>query len=143
MVLNISLDEATRLIKIQTEKSINLRVVNPDTIAVGYEAKISIPILGELSKTIELNLQVEKVENDIVFVQCASDEMGLDLILKGILTVLPSANRQRIVEIADSSHLKIHLNEIEKIKSVFDKITIQTITFADQGILLEFSLKND
>lgn len=142
MILNVSLEEAARLIKTQTGWSINLRIVNSDTIAVGYEVKINIPILGERSKTIELNLQVEKVENDIVFAQCADEEMGLDLILRGLLTALQSDGKHGLIEITDNSRLKIHLKEIEKLQAVLDKITIHAITFADNSILVDFCLKS-
>lgn len=61
MVLNIPVNEAVELIKAKANKPISLRTVSANTINVGYEVNVKVPILGHISKTISIDIIIDSV----------------------------------------------------------------------------------
>ena len=49
MILNIPVNEAVEIIKAKAHKPISLRTVSANTINVGYEVNVKIPIFGKHS----------------------------------------------------------------------------------------------
>lgn len=139
MRLHIPISEASALIKAKTDKPVVFRIVNSNTIAVGYDVKVRVPLLGEISKQIEINLQIEKIQDEVLYMRCASN--GLGLIIKGVLTAFPTFSTSDIIEVDGERQVKVHLREIEKLRDVLDKVIINTISFENDYVVVDFCLK--
>lgn len=141
MVLQIPISEAVDLVKARYGKLLSLRVVTNNTIAVGYEVKVGVPLLGEITKDIEINLEIEKIEDEVLVVQCGSGGWGIELILKGILAALPSIFSSSIIEIVGERQLNVHLCKIKQLQKVLEKVTIKGISFENDCALVNLNMK--
>ena len=137
MLLHIPVQEAASLIRSKTGKRISLEVVNDNTINVGYDLMVKVPILGNISKSIQLDLMIEKVENDTLYLQYSSGGVGIDMILKGVLCSISTD----IVQSLEGKRLSIQLNKIDKVREALKQIDIKSVTFANDNAIIDFAIK--
>lgn len=141
MVLQIPITEAVSLIKSKTGKTVNLKVVNSDTVNVGYELRAKVPFFGEITKTVDLDVTIERVSGETVYARYSANGVGMDMVLKGLLTAMPTFSAQRIIETLDGSRLKINLNEIEKAREALKQIAVNSVSFNGSNAVVDFRVK--
>lgn len=141
MVLQIPITEAVSLIKSKTGKTVNLKVVNSDTVNVGYELRAKVPFFGEITKTVDLDVTIERVSGETVYARYSANGVGMDMVLKGLLTGMPTFSTQRIIETLDGSRLKINLNEIEKAREALKQIAVNSVSFNGSNAVVDFRVK--
>lgn len=141
MKLQIPISEAICFVKTKIDKPFSIRILDSDTVIVDYEIKIRVPLLGEISKQIDINLQIEKILDEILYIRCGSEGPGIDLIVKGVLVAFPAFITSNIFEVDGERRIKVRLREIEKLHGILDKITINTISFENDCAMVDFSLK--
>lgn len=141
MKLQIPTSEAVRLIKTKTGKNVALNTVNANTVNVCYEHKMQVPFFGERTIALDIDVTIEQIQGETLYLQYSSSAAGVDVILKSILTALPLFNDRRVVETIDGYRLKVNLNEIEKAREVMEKISINSISFSGGDIILDFNVK--
>lgn len=139
MILQIPISEAVELIKQKSGKMLMLKVVNEDTITIGYEITVKMPIIGNVSKNVSIDVTIDKVEKEDVFLHYSVAMHGGDVIVSSLLSLF--ANDIRIVEKCDNNGLVLHLCEIEQARKALDYVEIKSISFSTDSILGDFIVK--
>lgn len=139
MILNISIDEAVDIIKARTHKPISMRIVNSNTINVGYEVSVKIPLIGNRSKTISVDLIIDNVTDSDIYIHYSTGIIGGDSLINALLSYFPAINNSKVVEACEDGHIMIHLNELDQLKGMLEKIEINSISFGDDDIMVDFN----
>ena len=139
MILQVPISEAVELIKQKSGKTVLLKVVNDNTITVGYEINVKVPIIGIVSKNVNVNVTIDKVEKEDVYLHYAVGMPGGDTIVNSLLSWF--ANDIRVVEKCDNNGLVLHLREIEEARKGLEHIEIKSISFGTDSILIDFKMK--
>lgn len=139
MILQIPISEVVELIKQKSGKTIMLKVVNDNTIAIDYEINVKVPIIGNVSKNVNVNVTIDKVEKEDVYLHYAVGMHGGDAIVNSLLSLF--ANDIRIVDKCDNNGLVLHLREIEEARKALEHIEIKSISFGTDSILIDFKMK--
>lgn len=141
MTLQLPVSEAMSLIKQNSGQNISLHVVNEKTINVSYPVQVNVPILGRVSKNVNLDLIVDKIEDKDVFFHYATGVFGGDTLLDMILTAIPVLNKTPALQRQDGGGLIVHLNEIKWVKDSLKQIVIKSLKFANDTIAIGFTTK--
>lgn len=139
MILQVPITEAVELIKQKSGKTVMLKVVNDNTITIGYEINVKVPIIGNVSKNVNVNVTIDKVEKEDVYLHYAIGMPGGDAIVNSLLSLF--ANDIRIVEKCDNNGLVLHLREIEQVRKGLEYVEIKSISFSTDSILVVFKMK--
>lgn len=142
MVLQIPITEAVSLIKTKTGKNVDLSIVNNNTVKVVYELKVKVPIFGDISKNVDLDVSIEKIQDETLYLQYTAGGIGIDMILKGIFTALPTFSNKRVIETTDGCRLKVNLDEIDEARKALNQIKVNNITFSNGNAVVDFNVKN-
>ena len=78
MILQVPISEAVELIRQKSGKTVLLKVVNGNTITIGYEINVKVPIIGQVSKNVNVNVTIDKVEKEDVYLHYAVGMHGGD-----------------------------------------------------------------
>ena len=140
MKLQIPLTEATSLVKEKTGQDVALEIINSNTVKLGYKLKVKVPLLGEVSKNIDGEVSVEKIDGETLYLKYDAG-IGIDMILKGLIIASPALGSKQIIEPLDGNRLKVNLGEVGKVHGTLKKVTIKDICFANDNAEVEFSLK--
>lgn len=140
MILQIPISEAVELIKQKSGKTLKLKVVNDDTIIIGYEINVKVPIIGNVSKNVNIDVTIDKVEKEDVFLHYSVAMHGGDVIVSSLLSLF--ANDIRIVEKCDNNGLVLHLCEIEQARKALEHIEIKSVFFANDAVCVKFIVKD-
>ena len=141
MILNIPVNEVIDIIKANTQKSISLRVVNENTINVGYDVNVKIPLIGNVSKTISIDLILDKVVDTDIYLHYSTGIAAGDSVVKTLLSHILTAIDSKIVDRNDDGCFTVHLKEIKQLEVALEKIKINSISFGQDAILVEFTPK--
>ena len=101
---------------------------------------VKVPFLGEIEKSIGVNVSVEKIEGNDVYLQYEGG-MGTDMIIGGLLTFLSSTPAMKMVEKTQGNGIVMHLAEIEKARKLLDVVELTGIAFNDNAVDIEGKLK--
>lgn len=134
MLLNIPVIEAVELIKDKTQKLISLKVVDKKTINVGYDYKF--PVVG--TKFINVDLIVDKIVDKDLYFHYTTGKKVIDVAVNALLS---SVNDSEILNKLEDGGVVLHLDKIEKMNTVLDKITLEDISFECDSILVKFRPK--
>ena len=140
MKLQIPLTETTSLVKEKIGQDVALEIINSNTVKLGYKLKVKVPLLGEVSKNIDGEVSVEKTDGETLYLKYDAG-IGIDMILKGLITASPALGSKQIIEPLDGNRLKVNLGEVGKVHGTLKKVTIKDICFANENAEVEFSLK--
>lgn len=138
MNLNIPISEAEALIATKTGKSVSLQVIDEKTIRAIYSIKVK--LLGTISK-ISLDLTIDKIIGETLYLSFKTTGIGIDLILKGLLKALPSFCGPKMLENNAPESLIVHLDEIPKVHNTLQNVDITAIKFLDDKAVAEFNMK--
>ena len=139
MKLQIPISEAVDLIMQKSGKVVMLKVVNDNTITIGYDINVKVPIIGYVSKNVNVDVTPDKVEKEDVYLHYAVGMHGGNSIVSSLLTLF--ANDIRIVEKCDNNGLVLHLSEIEQARKILKYVEIKSISFGTDSILVDFKMK--
>lgn len=141
MKLNILITEAESLIKEKSGKDVSLQIIDEKTIQVGYKLKTKVPLLGELSKDVIIDLTIDKLTDETLYLTYAAKGNGMEFVLKGLLAALPTFSKQQLIENDGNNSLIVHLNEIPQIHNALQFIEINTFQFKNDMIIIDFDVK--
>lgn len=133
MILNIPVIEAMDIIKDKTHRPISLKVVDSKTINVGYDFKL---LLG--TKFVAVDLIVDKIVDTDIYLLYTT---GSKLVKKAINMLMSFFGDSEVFNRPEDGKLVLHLDKIEKVNNVFDKITLEDISFDSDSILVKFMPK--
>ena len=141
MILSISTAEAIELIKKQTNQTIGLKTISENTITVTYLITVKIPIIGHVSKNINVDLTIDKVVGTDLYLQYSTGSIGIDAIINAVLPFIPSVRNYPVADINDNGAITLHLKQIQQLDDILEKITIDAVSFGDNSILVSFTPK--
>ena len=97
---------------------------------------VKVPFLGEIEKSIGVNVSVEKIEGNDVHLQYEGG-MGTDMIIGGLLTFLSSSPAMKMVEKTQGNGIVVHLYEVEEARKALDVVELTNIVFQEKGVTVE------
>ena len=136
MQLQIPLSEITGIIKAKYGVDVMLQAISEKTFSVGYEISIIV-----YKKTVTVDLTIEDLKDEVLYLNYASEQVGVDLILQGLLKFLPSFIDMRMIERRDGNCLAVHLEQIEQVHKALQQIDVVGICFDAANAIIDFHMK--
>ena len=139
MTLQLPVSEAMALIKQNSGRDINLSIVNSDTVDVGYTIGVNVPVIGYISKTFNINVTVDKVRNNNVFLHYSTGIPGNDTILNMVTSAMPVLSKEKMLQKQENGGLIVNLNEINCLRGSLNHIKINNLHFSNNNIQINFT----
>ena len=136
MQLQIPLSEITDIVKAKYGVDVMLQAISEKTLRVGYEISIIV-----CKKTVTVDLTVEDLKDEVLYLNYASEQVGVDLILQGLLKFLPSFVDMRMIERREGNRLAVHLEQIEQVHNALQQIDVVGIWFDATNAIIDFHMK--
>ena len=140
MKATIEYSEIQSLVKSKTGREIGLSAIDERTVKAEAKVSVKVPFLGEIEKSIGVNVSVEKIEGNDVHLKYDGG-MGTDMIIGGLLTFLSSSPAMKVVEKTQGNGIVVHLDEVEEARKVLDLVELTGIAFNDNAVDIEGKLK--
>ena len=135
MQVKIEFYELQSLVRQKTGREIVLSAVDGRTMRV--EAKVKVPLLGEMEKNIGMNVSVEQIEGNDVRLKYDGG-MGTDMLVGALLTFLASdPEAAKMMEKTPGNGIVVHLDEIKEARKVLDMVELTNIVFQEKGVIVE------
>ena len=128
--------EIQSLVKSKTGREIGLSAIDERTVKAEAKVSVKVPFLGEIEKSIGVNVSVEKIEGNDVYLKYEGG-MGTDMIIGGLLSFLSSTPAMKVVEKTQGNGIVVHLDEVEEARKVLDLVELTGIMFQEKGITVE------
>ena len=136
MNITIRFQEIQSLVKSKTGREIVLSAIDEQTVKAEAKVSVKVPFLGEIKKSIGVNVSVEKIEGNDVHLKYEGG-MGTDMIIGGLLTFLSSTPAMKMVEKTQGNGIIVLLNEIKEAQKVLEMVELTNIIFQESGITVE------
>ena len=136
MNITIRFQEIQSLVKSKTGREIVLSAIDEQTVKAEAKVSVKVPFLGEIEKSIGVNVSVEKIEGNDVHLQYEGG-MGTDMIIGGLLTFLSSSPAMKMVEKTQGNGIVVHLYEVEEARKALDVVELTNIVFQEKGVTVE------
>ena len=128
--------EIQSLVKSKTGRDISLSAIDERTVKAEAKVSVKVPFLGEIEKSIGVNVSVEKIEGNDVHLKY-DGSMGTDMIIGGLLTFLSSSPAMKMVGKTQGNGIVVHLDEVEEARKVLDLVELTGIMFQEKGVTVE------
>ena len=142
MDITIRFQEIQSLVKSKTGREIGLSAIDERTIKVEAKVSVKVPFLGEIEKSIGVNVSVEKIEGNDVHLKY-DGSMGTDMIIGGVLSFLSSTTAMKMVENTQGNGIVVHLAEIKEARKVLEVVQLKDLSFDDTSVRVECKLLTD
>ena len=129
------------LIKAKTGREIRLSAIDGRTVKAEAKVNVKVPLLGEIEKSIGVNVSVEKIEGNDIWLKYDGG-MGTDMIIGGLLSFLSSTAAMKMVEKTQGHGIVVHLDEIEEARKVLDVVELTDIVFMNDAMDIEGKFKD-
>ena len=136
MQVKFEYSEIQSLIKAKTGREIVLSAIDEQTVKAEAKVSVKVPFLGEIEKSIGVNVSVEKIEGNDVHLKYEGG-MGTDIIIGGLLSFLSSTPAMKMVEKTPENGIVVHLDEVEEARKVLDLVELIGIMFQETGVTVE------
>ena len=136
MKATIEYSEIQSFVKSKTGREIGLSVIDERTVKAEAKVNVKVPFLGEIEKSIGVNVSVEKIEGNDVHLKYDGG-MGTDMIIGGLLSFLSSTPAMKMVEKMPGNGIVVHLNEVEEARKVLDLVELTGIMFQEKCVTVE------
>lgn len=140
MKTTIEYSEIQSLVKSKTGREIGLSAINERTVKAEAKVSVKVPFLGEIEKSIGVDVSVEKIEGNDVHLQYDGG-MGTDMIIGGLLTFLSSSPALKLMGKTQGNGIVVHLDEVEEARKVLDLVELTGIAFNDNAVDIEGRLR--
>lgn len=140
MNLTFYFSEVKALVKSKSGREIILSSIDEYTIKAETKISVKVPILGKIEKNIALKLTIERIYNNDIQLRYDGG-IGTDMIIGGLLTFLSSTPAMKMVEKTQENCIMVHLAEIEQARKILEMITLTTIKFNGDSVIIEGELK--
>lgn len=135
MKASISFSELQDIIKEKAGQAFSFSPVDRRTFRVTYPLN-----LGFIKKDISANLIVKEMMGSDLLLQLSAGP-GTDALLTTVLNLAKNKIPEGLLEKRPDSHILLHLDQVEQLKSVFEKINISDIHVLDEGLEVEGALR--
>src|SRR5574344_1738197 len=140
MKVELSFSELQEMVENKTGKKVLFSQVDGSTLNVAYPMSVHIPIIGNVTKTVSMKLNINMVSNTHLAVACDGDQ-AVNVMLMGALKFIEDDPKFKFVEIKENHRLILHLEQLEPLKDVFSKVDIQAIEVIEYGFNVTCKLK--
>lgn len=135
MKASISFPELQSLIKEKANQSIAFSFVDGKTVRLTYPLNLAF-----IKKDISANLIIKELVGSDLLLQLSAG-IGTDTMLTTLLNLVKGKIPEGLLEKRPDSHILLHLDQIEQLKSVFEKIQVNDIYVLNEGLEVEGALK--
>lgn len=135
MKASISFSELQGLIKEKADQAVSFAFVDGKTVRVTYPLS-----LGFIKKDISANLIVKEMTGNDLLLQLSAG-LGTDTMLTTILNLVRNKIPEGLLEKRPDSHILLHLDQVEQLKSVFERIKVSDIHVLEDGLEAEGTLR--
>ena len=132
----ICFQEIQSLVKSKTGREIGLSAIDERTVKAEAKVSVKVPFLGEIEKSIGVDVSVEKIEGNDVHLQY-NGGMGTDMIIGGLLTFLSSSPALKLMLKTQGNGIVVHLDEVEEARKVLDLVELTGIMFQEMCVTVE------
>ena len=136
MQVKFEYSEIQSFIKAKTGREIVLSAIDEQTVKAEAKVSVKVPFLGEIEKSIGVNVSVEKIEGNDVHLKYDGG-MGTDMIIGGLLTFLSSSPAMKMVGKTQGNGIVVHLDEVKEARKVLDLVELTGIMFQEKGVTVE------
>ena len=136
MKATIEYSEIQSLVKSKTRREIGLSAIDERTVKAEAKVSVKVPFLGEMEKSVGVNVSVEKIEGNDVHLKYDGC-MGTDMIIGGLLSFLSSTPAMKVVGKTQGNGIVVHLDEVEEARKVLDLVELTGIVFQENGVTVE------
>ena len=136
MKASISFPELHDLLQEKINQSLSFAFVDAKTVRVTYPLN-----LGFIKKDISVNLVIKELKGSDMLVQLLAGP-GTDTMLTTVLNLVDNKIPEGLLEKCPDSHILLHLDQVERLKSVFETIAVNDIHVLDDGLEVEGALKS-
>ena len=141
MQVKFEYSEIQSRIKAKTGREIRLSAIDGRTVKAEAKVNVKVPLLGEIEKSIGVNVSVEKIEGNDIWLKYDGG-MGTDMIIGGLLSFLSSTAAMKMVEKTQGNGIVGHLDEIEEARKVLDVVELTDIVFMNDAMDIEVKFKD-
>jgi len=135
MKASISFSELQGLIKEKADQTFTFSPVDRRTFRVTYMLNLDF-----IKKDISTNLIVKEMTGNDLLLQLSAGP-GSDVMLNTIINMAGNKIPEGLLEKRPDSHILLHLDQVEQLKSVFEKITVSDIHVLEDGLEMEGTLR--
>jgi len=135
MKASISFSELQGLIKEKADQTFTFSPVDRRTFRVTYMLNLDF-----IKKDISANLIVKEMTGNDLLLQLSAGP-GSDVMLNTIINMAGNKIPEGLLEKRPDSHILLHLDQVEQLKSVFEKITVSDIHVLEDGLEMEGTLR--
>ena len=135
----ITFSEIQSLVKSKTGREIGLSAIDERTVKAEAKVSVKVPFLGEIEKSIGVNVSVEKIEGNDVHLKYEGG-MGTDMIIGGLLSFLSSTPAMKMVGKTQGNGIVVHLDEVEEARKVLEMLELKDLSFDDTSVRVECKL---
>ena len=137
----ITFSEIQSHVKSKTGREIGLSAIDERTVKAEAKVSVKVPFLGEIEKSIGVDVSVEKIEGNDVHLQY-NGGMGTDMIIGGLLTFLSSSPALKLMGKTQGNGIVMRLAEIEKARKLLDVVELTDIVFMNDAVTVEGKIKD-
>lgn len=136
MEVKIKYSELQDFISHKFKKEVSLAFVAPSTVSVSTKVKV----LG-FAKSIGVDLCVEKVDGSNLHI-AYSGKLGIELLITPTIAFLKRLLPDKTNFITHNSNNRVIINlaEIDLLKGVLEKVTLKSICFEEEHVVIDSSL---
>lgn len=135
MKASISFPEIQNLLAEKAQQTVGFAFVDNKTMKVTYPLN-----LGFIKKDISANLIIKELVGSDLLLQLDAG-IGSDTMLTTVLGLLKGKIPEGLMEKRQDSCLLIHLDQIEQVKAVFEKVDVTDLHVLSEGLEVEGALK--
>lgn len=135
MKASISFPEIENLLTEKTQQTMAFAFVDDKTVKVSYPLN-----LGFIKKDISANLIIKELIGSDLLVQLDAG-FGSDTMLTTVMGLLKGKIPEGLIEKRPDSCLLLHLDQIEQVKAVFEKVDVTDLHVLTEGLEVEGTLK--
>ena len=136
MEVKIKYSELQDFILHNFKKEVSLTFVAPSTVSVSTKIKV----FG-FAKSIGVEMCVEKVDGSNLHI-AYSGKLGIELLITPTIAFLKRLLPDKTNFITHNSHNRVIINlaEIDQLKGVLEKVTLKSICFEEEHVVIDSSL---
>lgn len=137
MEVRIKYTEIQEFILNNFHKEVGLTYVDPSTVSVSTKIKVFAFV-----KNVGVDLKVEKLEGSILHL-VYSGKLGIEMLISPAISFLKKLvpEKTNLISQGTGSRVFVNLAEIDQLKAVLDKVELKNISFDENHIIVEASLK--
>ena len=135
MKASLSFSELQDLITEKIKQPISFSFVDDKTVKVTYALN-----LGFIKKDISANLIIKELIGSDLLLQITAG-IGTDTLITTALNLLKDKIPSSLIEKRPDSHLLLHLDQIEQVKAVIEKIDVTNLHVLSEGLEVEGCLR--